>query len=199
MAQLEHIEFEALYPNVDIAALKQKLQSLGGVCSVPRRLMRRQVLELSEERAHKEPYMWVRIRDEGDKITASVKGHDGTDAITAQTEITLVVDSYERAVEFMLELGCIAKSYQENYRETWMLDGAEVVIDEWPYLDPYIEIEAASEEKVKEVSQRLGFDYATAIFSNVIELYHRTYGWEHRAISTYPKIVFDQPNPFVVT
>lgn len=139
----------------------------------------------------------MRVRDEGDKITASVKGHDGSNNIAAQTEVSIKVDSYQGAIDFALAIGCKTKTYQENYRETWMLNGAEIVIDEWPYLEPFIEIEADSEGKVKEASQQLGFDYTTAIFSNVIELYHRKYGWEHQKITTTPKIIFDEPNPFI--
>jgi len=197
MTDKQDIEFEALYPNVDETKLRQQLLDLGGVCSVPRRLMRRQVLYPPKDPNRTLPFLWVRVRDEGDKITASVKGHDGSDSITAQTEVSIKVDSYQKAIDFALALGCTKKTYQENYRETWILDGAEIVIDEWPYLEPYVEIEAESEEKVKQVSEQLGFDYQQAIFTNVVELYHRKYGLEHKAITKTPKIVFDQPNPFV--
>lgn len=194
---MENIEFEALYPNVVIADVQVALQAAGATCTVPRRMMRRQVMFPPQNPNRVVPHLWVRVRDEGDKITASVKGHDGTDSITAQTEVSITVDSFEQAVAFAEAIGCTKKTFQENYRETWDLDGAEIVIDEWPYLEPYIEIEADSEEKVQQVSATLGFDYANALFTNVIELYHRKYGLPHKQIVGREELVFDQPNPFI--
>lgn len=191
------VEFEALYPDVQPEEVRARMTAAGGHCVVPRRLMRRQVLYPPKDPNLTSPYLWVRVRDEGDKVTASVKGHDGSTNIAAQTEVSITVDSYDKALAFAESLGCVKKSYQENYRETWDVDGAEVVIDEWPYMEPYVEIEADSEEHVRAVSEKLGFVYADALFENVITLYHRKYGWPHKQVTTLPRITFDDPNPFV--
>jgi hypothetical protein len=38
------------------------------------------------------------------------------------------------------------------------------MIDLWPGLNPFIEIESHSEENVKKYSELLGFDYSDGIF-----------------------------------
>jgi len=43
------------------------------------------------------------------------------------------VDDWDEAKQFVLELGCTEKSYQENKRELWILDNVEITIDEWPF------------------------------------------------------------------
>ncbi|MGC9142953.1 MAG: adenylate cyclase, partial [Candidatus Micrarchaeia archaeon] len=45
---------------------------------------------------------------------------------------------------------------QENKRTSYNLDGVEISIDEWPKLPPILEIEADSEEKIKETIDKLG-------------------------------------------
>src|SRR5690606_9529501 len=104
-----------------------------------------------------------RVRQERDKTTLSFKRIQNG-SIETQHEIELKVDSFEKAVDFVEHLDCESKSLQESLREKWELDGCEITIDEWPYLEPYIEIEGDSEESVKKVAIKLGFDYSKAYF-----------------------------------
>ena len=47
------------------------------------------------------------------------------------------------------------------YREVWEInDEVECMLDIWPGLQPYIEIEGANEDIVKKYSAILGFDYS---------------------------------------
>ncbi len=43
---------------------------------------------------------WLRVRDEGDKVTMSLKVVDG-DAIADQKEVQLVINSFERGCRFL--------------------------------------------------------------------------------------------------
>jgi adenylate cyclase class 2 len=90
------------------------------------------------------------------------------------------------------------KAYQETLRELWVLSGVEVTIDTWPFLDPFAEIEGASESIVQEVSEQLGFDWDTAKFCAVDQLYEEKYGVSKNKINNEtPRIVFDMINPFL--
>ena len=64
---------------------------------------------------------------------------------------------------------------QETKRETWKLGEAEVVIDEWPWLEPFIEIEGPSEESVRDAAAQLEFDWNTAVFGGATEAYRASY------------------------
>lgn len=70
------------------------------------------------------------------------------------------------------------------------------MIDSWPFFDPYVEIEGASEEIIREASAKAGFDWSSAIFCGVAKLFQMKYG-NHKHMREIPRIAFDMPNPFV--
>ena len=95
-------------------------------------------------------------------------------------------------------LGCVQKAYQETKRELWTLDGVEITIDEWPFLEPFVEVEGESEECVMRVSRKLGFEWKDAKFCAVGTLYAEKYNLLETVINNdTSKIVFDMQNPFV--
>ena len=166
------IEYEATFPDVDKREVREKLLAVGATLVKPEFLQKRVVFNLPK--GHEIPGGWVRVRDEGDRITMSLKVVDG-EHIENQKETCLTVDDFDEAVNLLLSLGCEKKSYQETKRELWTLGGTEVTIDEWPFLRPFVEVEGQSEESVKQVSEKLGFDYAQALFGAVDILYIRQY------------------------
>lgn len=94
-------------------------------------------------------------------------------------------------------LGCKKKAYQETKREIWAIDKVDIMMDEWPFLKPFVEIEGYNEESVKAVAQKLGFDYSDARFCSVDTIYAEKYNISKYQINNKtPKIVFDMENPF---
>lgn len=193
------IEYEAAFADIDKEDMRERLRAAGAVLVRPEFLQRRENFTMPEGSAV-EKIGWTRVRDEGDRITMSIKTCTGY-GIEDQREICLTVESFEQAREFLLMLGCRKKSYQETRRELWTLDGAEVTIDEWPFVNPFVEIEAESEAKVRQVSERLGFDYAEAIFGPVHVICQRQYPHltPERINNKTPLIVFGGENPFLQT
>lgn len=127
----------------------------------------------------------------------SLKIVDGT-KIENQKETQIKVDNFEQAVNLLENIGCEKKAFQESKRELWELDGVEITIDEWPFLEPFVEIEGSSEETVKTVSEKLGFDYKKAKFCTVDVLYSEKYGISEDRIDNHtPEILFDSKNPFI--
>jgi adenylate cyclase class 2 len=117
--------------------------------------------------------------------------------IEEQKEVQITVDDFERARDVLRALGCKDKNYQETTRELWKLDSVEVTIDTWPYLEPFIEIEGSSEAQVREVSEKLGFNWSEARFCSADKLYAEKYGIESRVVNRQtPVLTFDIPNPF---
>jgi len=188
-------EYEATFTNIDKQDIRERLRKIKGKLIRPEFLQKRIVFNLPQE--YKIKGGWVRVRDEGDKITMSLKVVDGT-GIDSQREICLKIDSLKKAEEFLTILGCQKKAYQENKRELWGIDGTEVMIDEWPFLEPFVEIEGESEKPVKHVAGKLGFDYEKALFCSIDTLYSNKYNLSEDIINNQtPKIVFDMENPFV--
>ena len=83
------------------------------------------------------------------------------------------------------------KSYQETKREIWEINSVEFMIDTWPWLNTFLEIEAWGEEKIKKYSQLLWFDYKDAVFWAVDEIAKIELWVTSEFINNVPKISFD--------
>ncbi len=189
------IEYEATFQNIDKKLIRQKLKKIKANLARPEFLQKRIVFNLPK--GHEINGGWARVRNEGDKITMSIKIIDGS-SIKDQKEICLQVDNFKEAKSLLEILGCKTKAFQENTRELWKLDSVEITIDEWPFLDPFVEIEGKSEKAVRLVAQKLGFDYKKALFCAVGKLYSKKYNLSEDVINNKtPKITFNMQNPFI--
>lgn len=188
------IEYEATFIDVDKDHMRAKLQSAGATLERKEFMQKRSVFDLPT--GNDITGGWMRVRDEGDKITMSLKVVDGEN-IEDQKESCLEVDDYAEAELFLTMIGCKRKAYQETLRELWLLDGVEVTIDTWPFLEPFVEVEGESETKVQAVSEVLGFDWSTAKFCAVDQLYSEKYSVPTDRINNHtPEIIFEMENPF---
>lgn len=190
-----NIEYEATFININKDNMRERLREAGAVLVRPEYLQKRIPFHLPKEKRTQDA--WLRVRDEGDKITLSLKVIKG-ERIEDQNEICLTISSFDDAVELLEAIGCKPKSYQESKRELWKLDDVEITIDEWPFLEPFVEVEGPSERAVKEVSGKIGFNYHDALFCAVGKLYQMKYGIHPDQINTLEKIVFDMKNPFEI-
>ena len=189
------IEYEATFVKVDKDEIRERLMKAGAKLIKPEFLQKRKTFDLP--RGHELNGGWLRVRDEGDKITLSLKVVDG-DKIENQKEISLVVNNFENTCDILQTIGCVKKSYQETKRELWKINDVEITIDEWPFLEPFVEIEGPSEQAVKVVAGELGFEWSNAKFCAVGTLYAEKYGiTEDKINNQIPKIVFKMENPFV--
>lgn len=69
-------------------------------------------------------------------------------------------------------------------------------IDTWPHLAPYCEIEAETEQAVKKVANRLGFDWDQVVFAGTGAIYEREYGIFPDDLEDLCRLTFDSDNPF---
>lgn len=190
-----NIEYEATFTDIDKESVRKRLRAAGAQLVKPEFMQKRLVFNFPA--GYDIGGGWIRVRDEGDKITMSIKVVDGT-AIENQKELQLEVNSFEAGVNFLKILGCKAKAYQESKREIWELDGVEIMIDEWPFLEPLAEIEGPSKEMVRRVSQKIGFEWSKARFCAVGTFYSEKYGLPEEVVNNQtPRIVFEMENPFI--
>jgi predicted adenylyl cyclase CyaB len=166
-----HVEFEAKILQVDKDAVRSTLQRLDAKLVHAEFLMRRVVFNPPIATGG----AWMRVRQEADKITMSYKQVNGT-KIDDQLEVELRVDSFDEAVKFLQSIGAKKKAYQETMRETWYLDSAQITIDTWPGLHPFIEVEGDSEQKVKTVVEKMGYNYSDTCFGAVDIVYKQELG-----------------------
>ncbi|MFH0713364.1 MAG: CYTH domain-containing protein [Candidatus Micrarchaeota archaeon] len=189
------IEFEATFTNIDKEEMRKKLTNAKATLVKPEFLQKRSGFHLPKHNEIKDG--WLRVRDEGNKITMSLKIVDG-DKITDQKEICLTIDNMKNAELLLQMIGCEKKAFQESKRELWKFKDTEVTIDEWPFLEPFLEVEGKSEKSVKDACAALGLDYSKALFCAVDELYARKYNISKNTINNdTPEIKFNGRNPFV--
>lgn len=190
-----NVEYEATFSKIDKGTIRRSLEDAGAELIENEFLQKRAVFLFPK--GHEDSASWIRVRDEKDRITMSVKTVDGK-KIDNQKEMQIEVSGFDQAVAFLELLGCKKKAYQETKRELWTLDGVEISIDEWPFLEPFLEIEGESEEEVKKVSEKLGLDYSKALFCSVDTLYSEKYHISKDTINNKtPLIVFEGDNPFI--
>ena len=88
----------------------------------------------------------------------------------------------------MKSIGLKEKTYQENRRIRYILDGIEFDIDFWPRLEPYLEIEALSWGEIDKAINLLGLNpEEKRIFST-----HQIYQLEGIDEKEYQEMTFDQ-------
>src|SRR3989338_531852 len=132
-------EIEAKFLDIDGKELRNKLKIVGAELAHSELLMKRKVFDFADNRLRKIGG-WVRVRDEGDKITLSYKQlNDRT--LHGTKEINVVVDDFEQTCQFLSVLGLGQKSYQETKREKWTMGNSEITIDTWPWIPTFLEIE----------------------------------------------------------
>lgn len=185
-------EIEVKFINITIDAIQQRLLAAGAVCEQPMRLMRRALME-TPDMAAKDAFL--RLRDEGNKVTLTYKQHLKT-GIEAANEIETTVDDFDTTKALLEASGMIFHTYQESRRETWKLGDVEVVIDEWPWMPPYIEIEGDNEASIREAAAILGFSWDEAVFGGVDVVYRMVYpAMSVRGVIDIPLVRFDDPVP----
>jgi len=186
-------EIEVKFLDVNHDDIRKKLESIGAVCEKPMRLMRRVTFDSAEMKARNG---WIRVRDEGDKVTLTYKQTDSYN-IDGTKELETTVGDFDIAVG-ILEQGGIAKgSFQESKRESWRLGNVQIELDEWPWLKPYIEIEAPTEAEIYETAEKLGLDMKHAMSGDVMVAYRAEYPHlgVHDTVGNLAEVKFGAPLP----
>ena len=190
-------EIEVKFLKQDHQKIRDLLTKLGAECVEPMRLMKRAIVDFPDRRLQTgENGSFIRVRDEGDKVTLTYKQFNSL-SVDGAKEIETQVDSFDDAVHIFTSIGLEVVSLQESKRETWKYKEFEIVLDEWPWLEPYIEIEAGSEEALKTFSNLLGLNWSDAVFGDVMVAYYAQYPQltEKDTVGTLKEVRFHAPFP----
>ena len=167
------VEYEIKFLDADLVRVREELTKCGAVCSQPERFMRRTIFDFPDQRLGA-IHAWVRLRDEGDQVTLSYKQFKSQD-IDGMQEVELVVHDYETGAAFLAAIGLQPRSIQESKRETWVCEGVTITLDTWPWLPPFIEIEAATETEVRNFVEQLGYAWEQGVFGGIVEVFKQYY------------------------
>jgi len=199
------IEYEATFAKgIDKEDMREKLKGVGADLVRPEFLQKRVVFDFpgEKDREIRETggYGFLRVRDEGDKTTLTLKIFDGK-KISDQKETEVVVSDFDETVAICHGIGCVARTSEESKRELWKFDETEVTIDTWPFLGSIVEVEGKSEEAVKAASEKLGFDWSEAKFCSIGLLYREKFGLGPvdlaKKTGQMTNLSFSGQNPFI--
>ena len=186
------IEYEITFTDINHDVMRKKIISLWWKCIQEKTLMKRVVFKHRDE-SLKNSYF--RVRDEWNKITCTYKTiSDWKLDINSVKEIETQVQDFEAMKNIFLQTGLKQTAYQESYRETWLIHNEiYFMLDQWPWINPFIEIEWKSESLVREFTEKLDLDYSDWIFWSVDELYFKQHGIPHDVTNNCPEITFENP------
>lgn len=167
---MKKIEYEARVLEIEKEGMIKKLEKLGAN-KVGEYNYRRYTYDFKPPVYKK----WIRLRTDGKVTTLTIKEiKDYTVAGTREKEI--IVSDFDMTNEILNDLGYIPKSYQENKRIRYMLDGVEIDIDTWPLIPSYMEIEGSCEQDVYSALEKLNIDKEKIVTTDVEGIFLKVYG-----------------------
>lgn len=119
-------------------------------------------------------FSWIRLRQNGERIELTIKyiySNKEEYNIDEVKEIEILVNDFETANKLIEELGYYRKKKLEKKRQTFHYKNLEIVIDESPLLEPYIEIEGENINDIYELVNLLGYKKEDAKIINLEDLY----------------------------
>lgn len=188
-------EIEVKFVRIDLDDMRERLTTAGATLEQPMRLMRRSL----SNTVHDDRWEFLRVRDEGNKVTLTFKKFDGSRelAVDSAQEIEIEVSDFQKTIDLLTATGLKFRSFQESKRETWRLGDVEIVLDVWPWLDPCMEIEGPTEARLKEVAEQLHLDWNQVVFGDIMAAYRAQYPHLelHQNVGDLPRVRFDDPLP----
>jgi adenylate cyclase class IV len=190
-------EYELKFLAIEKNVMRTLLSDHGFAKTKPEVLMKRQTFHLPKAHPEHES-KWGRVRDEGNRITATVKWYEDPKRPTVSQvhEEEIIAKTWEDGVNWITAQGFCPTAYQENTREAWRRSGdthLEITIDTWPGLKPYVEIEAPNVSKLNAIAEELGFNPAEGIAGGTEIIYEIEAGIPAPILKAMPRITFDSP------
>ncbi len=105
---------------------------------------------------------FVRLRKSAGGIFITFKQRKEYTA-TGTREVEIRVDNFEHARVLLEDIGLVEYRTQEKRRHTFVLDGVTVDIDTWPSVPTFMELEGESEDALRQMAEKLGFNWAKVV------------------------------------
>lgn len=161
-------EVEAKFALRHLATVRQRVLANGGRVRSSRTLERNWRFDTPDhELSSKHEVLRVRQHD-GAQLTFK----QGSDDPLRRTEINVRVDDGQAARTLLHRLQYEVIAVYEKYREVFILDQAEVMLDELPF-GAFVEIEAPRSEEIRSAAQRLGLAWERRVPASYLELFQQ--------------------------
>lgn len=169
MPAANNLEVEVKFLVEDLKAIRQALHRAGAVLVRPRVYERNVRFDTADDALLGEEKL-LRLRQDT-AVTLTFKSPSELDLASEakiRQEIEVNVDDFGRMATIIEQLGFAPKQTYEKYREAYLLDDLEIVLDEMPYGN-FVELEG-EEQAIKATAGRLGLDWQERILSNYLAM-----------------------------
>ncbi|MEC9291414.1 MAG: CYTH domain-containing protein [Pseudomonadota bacterium] len=181
-------EFEAKFTGFTLESARELLDSHGYTCASPEILMTRKAFHVEGNKNK-----WARVRDEGNQITLTIKEIVKDNDLSGVNEAEVIINNFDEGVKVLEMSGFYGVAFQETKREIWHKDSIEVMIDTWPGLTPFIEVEGPSEQSVISACKELNLNMEEALFGGVDTVYTKQVGITAEMINNLDVLTFEKP------
>ena len=133
----------------------------------------RKILKIIEDTGNRF-FKWIRLRQDGEIVEITIKyiySNKANYNIDEVKEIEIKTDNFEMANKLIEEMGYYRKKLAEKKRDSYSYQGMDIEIDEWPLLEPYIEIEGINIDKIYELANLLGYSKEQTRVMNTEDVY----------------------------
>jgi adenylate cyclase, class 2 len=186
------IEFEGRILDINREELISKIKSIGGKPKTPLTLYRRSVFGLCDIKRG-----FVRVRDEGDKITMTAKIYKNPD-FPEEYELQLK-DNFENGQAFLEALNLNKKAYHETMREKWSIPAGktskelcEIAIDYIPGLPVYAELECKTKNDLYKTAKLLNIPITDLMYGGYGKVFVHYYDMAENEINNIiPSLTFE--------
>ena len=158
------IEYECRVLDINAFEMEERLLLLGAkkTCEY---FQKRYTYDVNPLDEHK----WIRLRTNGKETTLTVKHVTDNTKLDGTKEWEIEVSDFEKTNELLNNLGFNYRNYQENKRILYTFNDVELMIDTWPMIPPYLEIEGKNEKDVLEFAKLLDEETTT---KDVVSVYN---------------------------
>lgn len=175
------LEFNDLVSEKELEKIKQKINVINiiDIHQLPivkvREILSDSMLEKQFREFIINPNKWVRLRESNGKVELTTKHilEKQESKFQKVLENEIDVSSLEETNLILESIGLSRRSYQEKIRYSYKYKDAEIEIDLWPLLKPYLEIECDNEETIDEIINKLNLESHEVVSINTEQLYKR--------------------------
>lgn len=183
-------EIEAKFLDINYKEIIKKLKLNGGKRVHKLMFYKRYVFNLFDHQLKNTNGGYIRVRQENNKVTMTIKTYSNESKYANEDEIILS-SSLEQAKNFLLAQGYKLKHYHETIREKWSLKNCkEIAIDFIPGIPTYIELECNNEKSIKIVAKLLDLDIKKAEYEPYYKQYYDYYGIKKDDFHNIPNLSF---------
>lgn len=140
-----------------------------------REILNNSILEKNIKKFLVNPNKWIRLRQSNDKIELTTKHilNKKNDNYQSVLESEVEVSSFEETNNLLESIGIYKRNYQEKIRYSFVYKDAQIEIDIWPKLEPYLEIECDNDKTIEEILEKLNLKENEIVSTNTESLYKR--------------------------